>query len=77
MTPEEYKKLRNAPPVDEREKMVIAFMEGPEYTGNEFDQNLVNIIRKGMAIFIYPDLFQITKEGSDYVVEAVEAELDA
>jgi len=56
-----------APAPEERKKMAIAFIESASYQGSEFDQSLVKLIQKGMAIFKSPDLFQLTEEGSEEV----------
>ena len=56
-----------APALHERQKMANAFIESGNYQGGEFDQTLVNLIRKGCVVFITPDLFEITEEGMNEV----------
>jgi hypothetical protein len=56
-----------APALQERQKMANAFIESAAYQGGEFDQTLVNLIRKGCVVFITPDLFEITEEGMNEV----------
>lgn len=71
MTPEQYKKLPKCSSVrSEREQMAVRWIESAAYGQcPELDETLAEQIRNGHVLFEYPDLFQITKEGVDYLEE--------
>ena len=64
---EHYAKLPNCPNKETRHKMAISFIESPVYEGVELDKILVEQIRNGHITFQFPDLFQLTKEGFEYL----------